>query len=89
MIMFPESPGYKNTGHFAMFGPSWSTGRAIVAEMKSLEAVTPYYHFYDAYQFGDHDYTDADAENTNHLCPAGAAKLTGRIDSLLHVFLRQ
>jgi hypothetical protein len=86
MIVFPENPAYKNTDHFASGGPSWETGKAVMAQFKSLENGNPYYHFYDAYNNGNHDYTDADAINQNHLCPVGAAKLTTRIDSLIHTF---
>jgi uncharacterized protein (TIGR02171 family) len=87
MVVFPESPGYKNTDFFTRGGPSWETGRAVIAELKGLETENPYFHLYDAYNFGDHDYTDADAFNWNHLCPAGAVKLTKRLDTVIHGIL--
>jgi hypothetical protein len=82
-VNFTESPGFQGTDHYAVDGPSWPTGRAIMAGFKSLEAESPFIHFYDAYQDGRHDYTDADAQNSNHLCAAGAIKLSTRLDSLI------
>jgi hypothetical protein len=87
MINFPESPAYKNTDHYTRGGPSWATGRAVVAQLRSLESAYPNFHFYDAYNNGNHDYTDDEAQNWNHLCPRGAAKLSGRLDSLIHRIL--
>jgi hypothetical protein len=84
MVNFPESPAYKNTDHYSRFGPSWATGKTVAAQLKSLEGSHPNFHFYDAYNDGNHDYSDAEAINWNHLCPKGADKLTGRIDSLVH-----
>jgi uncharacterized protein (TIGR02171 family) len=87
MINFPESPAYKNTDHYQRPGPSWATGKDVVDRLKSLETTFPNFHFYDAYNNGDHDYTDADAGNWNHLNPRGAAKLTSRLDSLIRTIL--
>ncbi len=87
MINFPESPAYKNTDHYGRDGPSWATGIAVMQQFKSLENGNPYFHFYDAYQNGNHDYNDSDAANWNHLCPVGAAKLSTRLDSLIQSIL--
>jgi uncharacterized protein (TIGR02171 family) len=87
MINFPESPAYKNTDHYSRGGPSWTTGKEIVQKLRSLETSHSNFHFYDAYNDGNHDYTDADADNWNHLCPVGAVKLTTRVDSLIHTFI--
>jgi hypothetical protein len=86
MVSYPESPAYRNTAYFGRLGPSWATGEAVMEQFKSLEAGNPYFHFYDAYRNGEHDYSDAEAGNCNHLCTAGAAKLTTRLDSLMHTF---
>jgi uncharacterized protein (TIGR02171 family) len=87
MINFPESPAYKNTDHYQRLGPSWATGKAVVKQLRSLEKTYPNFHFYDAYNNGMHDYSDADAGNWNHLNPRGAAKLTTRVDSLIKTIL--
>jgi hypothetical protein len=86
-IIFPESPFYKNTDHYLRAGPSWETGMAVVAQIKSLQNEYPYFHVYDAYANGNHDYMDEDAMNWNHLCPEGARKLTLRLDTLIDSIL--
>jgi len=63
-------------------------GMGCGTEMKSLETVNPYFHLYDACNFGDHDFTDADAFNWNHLCSSGAAKITMRLDTIIHGITR-
>jgi uncharacterized protein (TIGR02171 family) len=84
----PESPFYKNTASFGLYGPGWETGKAVVKQIVSLQDSFPgYAHFYDAYLNGNHDYTDEEAANFDHLCPAGAKKLSIRIDSLINVIL--
>jgi uncharacterized protein (TIGR02171 family) len=88
MINFPESPAYKNTDHFTLYGPSWEVGRAVVKQLESLESTHSNFHFYDAYSGGNHDYSDAEAINFNHLCSRGAAKLTARVDSLIQTIVQ-
>ncbi len=88
VINFPESPAYKNTPYYDIQGIPWKTGDSIMQKFKSFEQGNPYYHFYDAYNDGNHDYADSEALNWNHLCPQiGSKKLTVRIDSLIHTFL--
>lgn len=83
VVKFPEHPGYRDLGVAGRFGPSLSTYARISDRLDSLAAARSTVHFYDANQDGLHDYTDAEAADANHLGPAGAAKLTTRIDSLL------
>ena len=86
-INFPESPYYKQTDHYLCAGPSWETGKAVLAQLKNLENNYPYFHVYDAYQDGNHDYTDGEAHDFNHLCPVGAKKLSQRLDTLIRKIL--
>ena len=88
-INFPQSPSYRNTDHYMRYGPSWETARAVIEQLDSLEQAYPNFHLYDAYNFGEHDYTDQEALNWNHLSAAGAAKFTGRLDTLIQVILRR
>ncbi len=87
VINFPESPAYKNTDKYSYSGLPWETGKAIMQKFASYETGNPYYHFYDAYKNGNHDYADSEALNWNHLCPNGAIKMSSRLDSLIHTFL--
>lgn len=83
VINFPQSPYYKNTPYFTRLGPDFETGRAVIAQLKALESIYPYFHVYDANRDGNHDYTDAEASSYDRLCTAGAAKLTGRLNKLI------
>jgi hypothetical protein len=83
----PESPYYKNTNAFGYYGPSQATARAVIAQLQALQDSTPYFHFYDANNFGSHDYSDGEAYNQDHLCALGAAKFSRRLDSVVHTFL--
>jgi uncharacterized protein (TIGR02171 family) len=87
VINFPESPAYKNTSFYSASGLSWQTGEAVMQKFKSFEQAYQYYHFYDAYNNGNHDYADSEAFNASHLCSKGAAKLSHRLDSLINTFL--
>jgi uncharacterized protein (TIGR02171 family) len=86
IVNCPNSPAYKDTPYYQRYGPGQATARAIVAQMRGLEAISPYVHFYDAHNFGDHDYGDEDARNWNHLSARGATKLSDRLDSLIRTF---
>jgi uncharacterized protein (TIGR02171 family) len=87
VVNFPESPAYRNTSEYNISGLSWSTGEAVMEKFGTFEQGNPFYHFYDAYSNGNHDYADSEACNVNHLCPKGARKLSIRIDSLINTFL--
>jgi hypothetical protein len=89
LINFPMSPNYKNTAYYSSDGPSWATATAVVAQFRALESSNSYFHFYDAYNNGVNDYSDADAFNCNHLCPNGAAKLTARLNTYIHTLIGQ
>jgi formylglycine-generating enzyme required for sulfatase activity len=87
MIDFPESPYYRNTPYYTRFGPDRETGKAVIVQLKALESIYPYFHFYDANLDGNHDYTDAEATSFDRLCPEGAKKLTGRINIIVDSIL--
>jgi hypothetical protein len=82
-VNYPVSPHFRQSPRFQTYGPTWETGRAVMRDFRDLEAISPYVHFYDAYQDGNHDYTDSEALDWDHLNAIGAAKLTLRLDSLL------
>jgi uncharacterized protein (TIGR02171 family) len=87
MVNFPQHPGYANTRFYGYWGPSQATGADVVADMRLLEQSNAYFHFYDAHDFGRHDYVDGEAFDHNHLCEVGARKLSVRLDSLMHGIL--
>ena len=89
MINFPVSPYYKNTPYCTRLGPDWENGRAVIAQMKTLECIYPYFHVYDANRDGNHDYTNEYATSFDRLCPDGAVKLTRRINTLIDSIIAQ
>jgi uncharacterized protein (TIGR02171 family) len=87
MIDFPVSPHYKNTAYYSLWGPQWQTALDIQQKLLELEKSNPYFHFYNANMNGNHDYTEAEAQDENHLCSIGAQKLGNRVDSLIHTII--
>jgi uncharacterized protein (TIGR02171 family) len=88
LYVTPESPQYRYTDSYCLDGPARATGEAIVSQLKALQDSIPgYFHFYDANLEGNHDYADSEAYDCDHLCPAGARKLSMRLDSLVHAIL--
>ena len=83
VVNYPQNPGYRDTDMAGRVGPSRATFLQFAEIIYEMENENPNFHFYDANNLGDHDYTDDEAFNTNHLNARGAAKLSGRIDSLL------
>jgi uncharacterized protein (TIGR02171 family) len=88
LYIAPQSPQYRTTGSYGLYGPNRETGKAVVAQIKALQDSFPFsVHFYDANLDGYHDYVDSEAFNFDHLCPAGARKFSVRIDSVMHAIL--
>jgi uncharacterized protein (TIGR02171 family) len=88
-IIFPESPNFRNTPSYGKYGPPRSTATEIIRQLDSLANANPFFLFYDANKGGNHDYSDTEAVNIDHLSHSGALKLTGRIDSLIDQALKQ
>ena len=88
VVNFPENPKYKQTSMIGCKGPGRTTYAQLSNWLKSLETQNAYFHFYDANMDGNHDYTDAEAYNWNHLNHLGAKKLSARIDSLCAIYLK-
>jgi uncharacterized protein (TIGR02171 family) len=88
MVVTPESPFYRNTAAYTRYGPLRPDGETLVAMLDTMTFNNPYCHFYDANQSGNHDYADSEASDWDHLCDAGARKLSRRLDSLIHVILK-
>ncbi len=88
VIEFPENPLYKNTDMIGRLGPSRTTYAKIVTWLRNIEQENPYFHFYDANMYGDHDYADSEALDCNHLGYLGARKMSMRVDSLFGIYLK-
>ena len=82
-LVYPQSPGYANTGSFGRYGISRSLAKKTIAYFDSLAKVYPHFVLMDENKFGEHDYTDAMANDYDHLATAGAEHLSVRLDSLI------
>lgn len=82
-IIFPMSPGYKQTGAYGRYGLRRSIATGLVDDLKNLEKTYNNFVFFDENKFGDHDYTSNMFVDAQHLCPEGAKVMTSRLDSLL------
>jgi uncharacterized protein (TIGR02171 family) len=88
MLNTPISPFYKNQQYYGYFGPSRETALQIIDDLRKLEQNNHYFHLYDANLDGNHDYSNADAWDFIHLSYQGAQKITARVDSLIHIYLK-
>ena len=82
-IIFPMAPQYKETGAFGLYGLQRSVAKKKIAYLDSLAKSNKYFIFMDENKMGNHDYTDAMAQNRDHLSSVGAKKMTARLDSVL------
>jgi len=90
LYITPESPYYKNTISYGRYGPSWATAESVITTIRAWEDTFPgYFHFYDAYRDGNHDYADSEASDCEHLCTVGARKFSRRLDSVVTAILGQ
>ena len=82
-LIYPQSPEYAKTGSFGRHGVRRSMAIKMEAFFDSLASVYPHFILMDENKFGAHDYTNAMANDYDHLCAAGAEHLSVRLDSLI------
>jgi hypothetical protein len=87
-VNYPQNPGYRETDMVGRAGPNRTTYLLLVEVLNGLEQRYDNFHFYDANNLGNHDYTDKEARDMNHLNPRGGRKLASRVDSLLQIYLK-
>jgi uncharacterized protein (TIGR02171 family) len=87
VVDFPVSPGYQGLTSYSPWGPSWQTAHDILDTLRKIGLANSYFHLYEANNGGNHDYDSIDACDENHLSAVGAAKLSRRIDSVIHAIL--
>jgi uncharacterized protein (TIGR02171 family) len=89
LYLTPVNPAYKKFNVFESSGPDMPVAKQICDQLLSLQDSIPgYFHFYNADNFGNHDFSDADAYDANHLCTVGARKFSSRLDSLVKSILK-
>ena len=79
VTIYPQHPGYAQTGSYGVYGPKRSYAKKFIDSVKTMDVV-----LFDENRFGAHDYTDNMAYNMDHLSISGAMVFTRRLDSLLY-----
>lgn len=82
-VIFPQNPGYRNTGAWGRYGPTRTVAGKTLENLKQLDASHPNFILLNENKMGKHDYSDEMALNTDHLNELGARQLTERLDALL------
>ena len=82
-VVFPQNPGYRETGAWGRYGPRRSKAMAILDSLNRYQIEYPHFRLLDENKNGYHDYGEECAINTDHLSILGASKVTMRLDSLL------
>lgn len=82
-VLFPLSPGFKETGAYGSRGLRRSEAPALIQQIADLSNTYSNFTLMDENKMGDHDYTDEMAANSAHLSALGAEQLTKRLDSLI------
>ena len=82
-MIFPQNPMYKETGAFGRYGMRRSLATSLIEQFHDMEETYPNFTLLDENKMGNHDYTDMEAVDSDHLCYNGAPKITARLDSVL------
>ena len=82
-LIMPQNPKYKETGAFGRYGLRRSLAKTLIERIAQYETTYSNFTLLDENKMGEHDYTDEEALDFDHLCAAGAPKITSRVDSLL------
>lgn len=82
-VIFPQNPKYKKTGAFGRHGMKRSTAKEVISQIKNLTKEYPNFVLLDENKMGDHDYSNSQAYDNDHLCSEATYKITARVDSVL------
>ena len=88
-VIFPLSPYYRNTGSYGRHGMRRSVAEQLVMRLEKVAAESKNFVLMDENKMGNHDYLGEVSYDYDHLCIAGAEKLTMRLDSLLKALDKQ
>ena len=82
-MIFPQNPRYKETGAFGRYGMRRSLAKSLIDRFHEFETIYPNFTLLDENKMGNHDYSDSEAVDADHLCSQATPKITYRLDSLL------
>ena len=96
IVNFPQSSLYSDRSAlwtrgkiYGRYGPSWRVAHELVDSVNAMADRNNHVHFYDAYKFGNHDYSNAtDFRDVDHLSKNGAEKISTRVDSIITEILK-
>lgn len=88
-IIMPVNPAYSKMGYYSKYGTPNATVKKLTDFYDSIATANPYFHLMDEHRMGNHDYTDVDADNLDHLNNVGCDKLSTRILDSLKIFLKE
>jgi len=83
----PENPRYDTTNSIGRYGPGRTTYVKVVAWIDTLVQNNSYVHFYNANNYGSHDFADSEALDCNHLNYLGAQRMAAKIDSVVRLYV--
>ena len=86
-VIFPQSPDYKKTGAFELYGLRRSVAKEMIEKIRKYEEKYKNFKLMDENKMGNHDYTDEMAMNSDHLAIKGAEQLTVRLDSVIQTLI--
>ncbi len=89
VVVMPQSPYFREIGYFGKYGPTLQAGNEIIDSLRAMERGNRFFHLFDAHRNGLHDFTDADARDSDHLSETGARKISRRLDSLINSILEE
>ena len=82
-MIFPQNPMYKKTGAFGRYGMRRSLAKSLIERFHEFETIYPNFSLFDENKMGNHDYSDSEAVDADHLCSQATSKISYRLDSLL------
>jgi uncharacterized protein (TIGR02171 family) len=82
-VEFPLNPNYKNDDIYGKYGLRNSDAPEIIERLNALTEKYSNFTFFDQHKMGEHDYLEGMNFDDDHLCRAGAERITHRLDSLL------
>ncbi len=83
LINAPQNPDYRETEVMGRYGPRWEEYEKMDSLFTQWDSSSSLIRFYDAHAYGEHDYAEEEAWDTNHLNSKGAKRLSQRVDSIL------
>jgi hypothetical protein len=80
-VILPMSPAYRNTDYYSRHGGKRSNVLEYLDSVRALDSRLDYFRFMDFHKDGQHDFTDVEALDYDHLCTAGAMRVSDSLSA--------